>query len=444
MRQITACGGVMLVALTHLTLAQQPGTPASVQDSALRVFFDCPGFGVDACDFDFLRTEITWVNWVRDREAADVHALISTQQTGGGGAEYPLTLIGLRRFAGKADTLRYYATGNNTPDESRRGLARVLELGLAGYAAATPVASRLSISYEAATVSGAAAAVHDPWNAWVFTINGGAFLNGQRSIHSASINVSLGADRTTEQWKDRFSVYENYNQDVFKDVPTVDSLGNPTTETTRSISRVYGGNLLMVRSLTPHWSAGLQGSVNHATFGNVDISLSLGPALEYDVYPYSQSTRRELTLQYSIAPQYSRYIDTTIFGKTRETLGRQSLSTTLSVTQPWGSASIALTASHYLQDLHQNRLVLFGNLNLRLFKGLSLNVQGDVARIHDQRALPEAGATPDEILLRRRELATSYSYFTFINLQYRFGSTLNNTVNPRFPFGGGGGGFISF
>ena len=69
-------------------------------------------------------------------------------------------------------------------------------------------------------------------------------------------------------------------------------------------------------------------------------------------------------------------------------------------------------------------------------------MQGDVARIHDQRALPEAGATPDEILLRRRELATSYSYFTFINLQYRFGSTLNNTVNPRFPFGGGG--FIVF
>lgn len=64
-------------------------------------------------------------------------------------------------------------------------------------------------------------------------------------------------------------------------------------------------------------------------------------------------------------------------------------------------------------------------------------MSGDVARIHDQRALSEAGATPDEILLRRRELATSYSYFTFINLTYRFGSTLNNTVNPRFPSSGG-------
>ena len=274
--------------------------------------------------------------------------------------------------------------------------------------------------------------------------NSGAFLNGQQSIHSTSINVSLGAERTTDRWKDRFSVYENYNQDVFKDLPKFDTLGNQIgTTTVKSFARSYGGSLLLVRSLGPHWSAGVQGSAYHATFSNVELGLSLGPAIEYDIYPYSQSTRRELTLEYTITPQYNRYIDTTIFGKTRETLGRQSLTTALSVTQPWGSATVSFTASHYLQDFKQNRLSFFGNLNLRLFKGLSLNVQGDFERIHDQRALSKAGATPDEILLRRRELATSYSYFTFINLQYRFGSTLNNTVNPRFPFSGGGG-FFSF
>jgi hypothetical protein len=442
MLRIASCSGVLLVLLSHPALAQRAIDSATVQDSALRVFFDCPGFAPDACDFDFLRTEITWVNWVRDREAADVHALVSTQPTGGGGTEYTLTLIGLRRFAAKVDTLRYYASSTNTTDESRHGLARVLELGLVGYAAATPVASRLSVSYEAPTAA-AATAPHDPWNAWVFTINGGAFLNGQQSIHSASLNVSLGADHTTNRWKDRFSVYESYNQDVFKDVPKFDTLGNQIgTTTVKSIARSYGGSLLLVRSLGPHWSAGVQGSANHATFSNVELGLSVGPAIEYDIYPYSQSTRRELTVLYSISPQYYRYIDTTIFGKTRETLGRQSLTTALSVTQPWGSATVSLSASHYVQNFQQNRVVLFGILNLRLFKGLSLNVQGDVERIHDQRALPEAGATPDEILLRRRELATSYSYFTFINLQYRFGSTLNNTVNPRFPFSGGG--FFSF
>jgi hypothetical protein len=435
MRRVLVWSGVLLLVTTSSVAAQQTSDTAIAQDSAIRVFFDCPGFA-QGCDFDFLRTEITWVNWVRDREAADVHALVSTQPTGGGGTEYTLTLIGLHRFAAKVDTLRYYASGTSTTDEARHGLAHLLELGLASYAAATPVAGRLSVTYEAPTASGAVA-THDPWNAWVFTINGGAFLNGQQQVHSAQLNMSLGANRTTPQWKHDFNVYENYNQDVFKDVPVFDTLGNQIgTEDVRSISRGYGGSLLVVKSLGPRWSAGVQGSVNHSTFGNIDIGLSLGPAIEYDIFPYTESTRRQLTLQYGIAPQYYRYIDTTIFGKTHETLGRQNLTTALSVTQPWGSASVSLTASHYLQDFHQNRLVLFGGMNLRLFKGLSLNVSGDIERIHDQRALPEAGATPDEILLRRRELATSYSYFTFINLTYRFGSTLNNTVNPRFSRGG--------
>lgn len=435
MRRVLVWSGVLLLAAARSVAAQQTSDTAVAQDSAIRVFFDCPGFA-QGCDFDFLRTEITWVNWVRDREAADVHALISTQQTGGGGTEYTLSLIGLRRFAGKSDTLRYYTTGTSTTDEARHGLAHILELGLATYAAATPLATRLTLTYEAPTAR--AAAIHDPWNAWVFSINGGAFLNGQQSIHSTQINVSFDANRTTPEWKQDFSVFENYSQDVFKGVPVFDTLGIQIgTETVHSISRSYGGSLLVVRSLGPHWSAGLTGNVNHSTFGNVDLGLSLGPALEYDIYRYAESTRREFTLQYSITPQYYRYIDSTIFGKIRETLGRQSLGAALSVTQPWGSAGVSLTASEYLQDFHQNHVALFGSVNLRLFKGLSLNVSGDVARIHDQRALSEAGATPDEILLRRRELATSYSYFTFISLTYRFGSTLNNTVNPRFPSSGG-------
>ena len=84
MLRIASYSGVLLMLLSHPALAQRPADSATVQDSALRVLFDCPNYG-PGCDFDFLRTEITWVNWVRDREAADVHALITTQQTGGGG-----------------------------------------------------------------------------------------------------------------------------------------------------------------------------------------------------------------------------------------------------------------------------------------------------------------------------------------------------------------------
>lgn len=438
MRSVFVAGLALLLGIA--ATAQAPAdTGAAVRDSALRVFFDCPGYS-SGCDFDFMRTEIVWVNWVRNREDADAHALVTTQPTGGGGNEYTISLIGLRRFAGKADTLRYYATGTSTQDEDRRGLARTLALGLASYAAATPLARRLTVSYQGPP-SDQAAPPHDPWNAWVFTVSTSTNLNGQKQTRSAYVNGSVNANRTTANWKLDFSVNESYSEDVFKDVPLFDTLGNQIgSQDIRSFSRQYSGNVLIVKSLGPHWSAGLQGFANHSTFGNLDLSVSFGPALEYNVYPYAQSTRRQLTLQYGITPLYADYTDSTIYSKTRETIVRQSLTAALSVTQPWGSANMSLTGSHLLQDFKQNRVVLFGSVSLRLVKGLSLSVFGDVERIHDQRALPAAGATPSEILLRRRELLTSFSYFTYISLSYRFGSTLNNVVNPR--FGGGSGMFI--
>src|SRR5512139_1491221 len=61
---------------------------------ALRVFLDCQTY----CDFDFFRTEIAFVNFVRDRKDADVHILITSQRTGSGGSEYTLKFIGLGGF----------------------------------------------------------------------------------------------------------------------------------------------------------------------------------------------------------------------------------------------------------------------------------------------------------------------------------------------------------
>ena len=71
--------------------AQAPGDSIG-RDSTLRVFFDCPGFAA-GCDFDFLRIQITWVDWVRNREDADLHALVTTQGTGGGGDDLAGELV---------------------------------------------------------------------------------------------------------------------------------------------------------------------------------------------------------------------------------------------------------------------------------------------------------------------------------------------------------------
>jgi hypothetical protein len=85
-----------------------------------------------------------------------------------------------------------------------------------------------------------------------------------------------------------------------------------------------------------------------------------------------------------------------------------------------------------LSDLSQYRLGVFGGVEVRLFKGFSLEVSGDYARVRDQRNLPKAGASDEEILVRMKELATGYRYYFSVGISYSFGSIFNNVVNPRF------------
>jgi hypothetical protein len=74
---------------------------------------------------------------------------------------------------------------------------------------------------------------------------------------------------------------------------------------------------------------------------------------------------------------------------------------------------------------------LDGQLDLRLFRGLSLNTKGKLSLVHDQLYLKAGTASDDEILLRRQRLATSYRYEFSVGFNYQFGSIFNNVVNPR-------------
>src|SRR5258708_36063483 len=103
----------------------------SAQDSAPRVFLDCPD---TFCDFDYYRTEITFVNWVRDRQFAQVHVLVTTQSTGGG-QQFTVDFIGAERVARAADTLPWISTTSHTPDDIRRGLTRTFQLRLIRFLA---------------------------------------------------------------------------------------------------------------------------------------------------------------------------------------------------------------------------------------------------------------------------------------------------------------------
>jgi hypothetical protein len=188
----------------------------------------------------------------------------------------------------------------------------------------------------------------------------------------------------------------------------------------------------VVKSLGPRWSVGVRGSGGSSTYYNQDFRGSLRPGVEYDFFPYDESSRRSLTLQYLVGPEYSNYIEKTIFEVLSETRLQQTLTGRLSLNQPWGDCSTALTAASYLPESSKYHVTLSGDFNVRLFKGFSLRAYGSYTKVKDQLDISAAGATDEEILLQLRQLATTYRFYTSFGIRYRFGSMFNNVVNPRF------------
>ena len=417
-----AVAAVVCLLLTPVMAAAQ-ATQAFDRAGALRVFLDC-----NSCDENYLRTEITFINYVRDRADADVHVLVTTQGTGGGGTEYTIKYIGLGRFAGSDQSLTYVSAQTNTDDERRAGFAAQFRLGLVRYAADTPLASRLKVTFDAPEAKANAEPQNDPWNFWVFGIGASGNLEGQESGNENRVRASLSANRTTDAWKLNFNAFGNYGKEEF-----VLEEGDIYT----SISRNIQANGLVAKSLTQHWSLGVVGALESSLFSNYDLRTRVGGGVEYDLFPYSESTRRILTLLYTLGVETANYHEVTIYDKLSETLLDQRLETTLNLRQPWGSASASFELAQYLSQPDKYRLSTFGNLEVRLFKGFSVEMFGEASRRRDQLSLRRGDATNEEILVRQRELATGYQYDIGFGISYSFGSIFNNVVNPRFRRAGG-------
>jgi hypothetical protein len=417
-----------LVLATGGTAAAQ--TPAGRSD-AIRMFLDCSFF----CDENYIKQEITVIDYVRDRRDADVHVLVTTQSTGGGGTEYTLKFIGLGPYAGVEQTLKYVAPQTATSDENRKGIVEVLKRGLVRYVSETPLAPRLQITFAAPPAAAAKADPDkDPWNLWVFRANFGGSFDGEQSTKSRSLRGSASANRTTDAWKLSFSTSARYRESTFHLSETDE------TETFKTVSRSSDASGLAVKSLTQHWSLGMVVNASTSTFLNYDLRLRVAPGVEYNFFPYSQSTRRMLTLQYTVGFDSHSYREETVFGKLEEQLMDHRLGTSLSLRQPWGTASASVDFSQYLTAPSKYSVNAFGSTNVRLFKGFSFNVFTSLSRTRDQIYLPRGAATTEEILVRQRQLATGYQYYVNFGISYSFGSIFNNVVNPR--FGGGGGDFF--
>ena len=384
------------------------------QNDFPNVFLDC-----GRCDVDYIRTEIKFINYVIDRKDADIHVLITTEHTASSGRKYTLTFFGEKKFSGINDTLSYSTLQDDTDDIKRQKMVHYLKLGLVRYLARTPLSAEISIGYNPPVKP---KKVVDNWNYWVFRTSLSSFFNGQKSYNSQYFNLRLRADRITENWKIRFRAGANYSEDNF-------DYGGQTLS---SFARGQNFSALVVKSMSDHWSLGIKGFAYTSTYSNIKLSVNVAPAIEYNFFPYSESTRRELRVLYSVGYGYSKYNEITIYDKLEQGLFFESLEVVLVLKQPWGTIETSLEGSHYFFDFSKNRLSLDSELSLRLFKGFSLNLRGGYTMIHDQLSLQKSDVSPEEVLLRRKQLETQFSYWGSVGLSYTFGSIYNNIVNSRF------------
>ena len=149
----------------------QRGGPVTLP-GPVRVFIDCSGYW--DCDSDYFRTVLTFVDHVRDREVADVHVLITGQNTGSGGREATLSFFGRGPFNGVSDVLTYSSPPNTASDTVRTALVKALKLGLTRYVSHSPAGQDLQISVTTSGQQAPAKPVRDPWNYWVMRVS----LNG--------------------------------------------------------------------------------------------------------------------------------------------------------------------------------------------------------------------------------------------------------------------------
>jgi hypothetical protein len=412
----------LALALLCAMAADVAAQPVQAPDSTpVRVYIDCSN---TSCDQEFFRTEMTFVDHVRDRQRADVHVLLTGRGTGSGGREITFSFFGQGRFAGPVTVLTETFVVAASDDDVRRGIVRVMALGLVPYVLQTDAASRLRVAVDPLpSTTGGATADTDRWNRWSLRVNVSGNANGERSVRSFSVNSNVNANRTTAETKVNLNVRLNYRESEFQ---------LPDDRRFVAPNREQGFNGQYVQSLDGHWSAGVRVNWTSSTFNNQDWTWFAAPAVEWDLFPYEESTRRLLTFNYSLGVRAWNYDQETIFGKLEETRVTQALGVTASLRQRWGTVGASLEAASFLPDVAQNHVSAYGNVSLNLVRGLSLNLNTNIDSIRDQISLPRVAATSEEVLVQQRQLATSYRYFVFFGVSYSFGSIFSPIVNPRF------------
>ncbi|MGE5481209.1 MAG: hypothetical protein ACM3U1_12385 [Chloroflexota bacterium] len=411
--KMTFCGILSVILLSFGTAYSAP----------IKVRMEC-----ESCDLSYLQKNLSYVEFVRDIEDADVYVKVFTSYLTEGAQAIVIDFDGLKRFQGKCDTLRFGVAQGSTEDEARAKTLKYMNIGLLRYLALTQNCDEIEL--ELTNNDPVSAVENDPWDRWIVSLSSSYYASGESTSQNFSVYNGIYAGKITEEIKTGVEFNVNYSESKYK----INSLPpNPPEETTiKSISRSYYGNVYYIAPIWKNWSWGASSDVYSSLYENINLSASVAGGLEYSFFPYSDYNRRQLRLWMKFIPHFRDYYEKTIYGKEQEMFTETSAQVYVKFIEPWGSVYGSIGGATRIEDADKRRFQFSCGGSVRIVKGLSLDVGASYSSIHDLTSISGAESDMDDILLKRRQLATSYSYWTNVGLSYSFGSMFQHDPNPRF------------
>jgi hypothetical protein len=392
----------------------------------LKVFVDCKNLH---CDNNFIRTEITLIDFVLDRVAADVHILITSTRTGNGGKSVQYIFFGQNAFSSYTDTLFSNVSPNATAVELRAQIVKKLKHGLFAFISHSSYADFVEMSMkqdDTSATNGTNEATTDKWNYWIFNVGSDGSYNADQVYKNIQVSGHASAHRNTENLKVGFWSNAGYNNATYTYQDGTEEKENVV------VNSNYAIHHNLIKSISGNWSAGYEVNYSNNTFSNNKRRIHARATAEYAIFPYSEVNNKFFTLQYGVDVRQNNYYDTTIYNKISEVLWGHRLQAYLSLKQKWGNINSTVSYSSYLNDPSLNNLYLSLNVNVRVSGGFSFYIHSRGGIVHDQVYLVKGKASEEDILVKRRQIASAYNLYTSVGINFRFGSILNNFVNPRF------------
>lgn len=370
---------------------------------------------------DYFRQNLD-MQYCNVRNDADVIIAIGEESNSAGGYTYSLFLYGNNEFMNINDTMAIQTEPGISESELRNHILKMLKLGLVKYMIAGDQTDNISVEYSSNRLK-PEESITDSWNNWYMKIAGSGQFYGEQSFYRRLLYGAVNATRVTENNKMSLSVSGEYDYSEF----IMDSLSSIIMK-----KPTYSFNSYFANGINEHWTYGAYLKYYHSSYYNWQNIYEIMPAIEFNFFPYDESSSRQLTIMYRPFAGYYRYIEQTIFGKTEEIMTGQKFIIAADYIQKWGNAEISLSYSHQFTDISKYDLYLNSNLDFYILKGLSLSLYTYFLLQRNQFYISAEGASQEEILLEQKKLQTNFEYNISVYITYTFGTKNRSIVNSRF------------